>query len=69
CRHPSNRYLKAHQLLNAMEDKWQHQKTMKNTRHPENMRTSEAADLDSRITTDGTLADIFRIFTEGYANN
>jgi hypothetical protein len=42
---------------------------MKNTRHPENMRTSEAADFDSRIITDGTLADTFRIFIEGYANN
>jgi ribonuclease HI len=35
---------------------------------PAEQDESGAMDFDSRITTDGTLGDAFRIFTDGYAN-
>jgi ribonuclease HI len=36
---------------------------------PVEKEDKNAVEFDSRITTDGTLADAFRIFTQGYENS
>ncbi|KAJ7668710.1 hypothetical protein DFH06DRAFT_982288, partial [Mycena polygramma] len=69
CRHPNKCYAKTRELLNSLEYKWdprlmqpedfeEYQKPMQET-------DSGGSEFDSRITTQGTLADVFRIFTDG----
>ncbi|KAJ6539316.1 hypothetical protein B0H19DRAFT_961618, partial [Mycena capillaripes] len=72
CLHPNKCYARARELLNSLEYKWDprmmqpedYEEYQKPADHDEN----GTAAFDPWVTTDGTLADVFRIFTDGYAN-
>ncbi|KAJ6527531.1 hypothetical protein B0H19DRAFT_969904, partial [Mycena capillaripes] len=72
CMHPNKCYAKAQELLNSLEYKWDPRmmqpEDYEEYQKPAAPGESDTAEFDSRITTDGTLADAFRIFTQGYAN-
>jgi ribonuclease HI len=73
CQHPNECYIKAQELLNSLENKWD-PRVVQPEDYEEYQTPSEGddpnvAEFDARITTDGTLADTFRIFTRGYMNN
>jgi ribonuclease HI len=72
CLHPSKCYHKAREMLNSLECKWDPRlmqpEDYEDYQKPAGQDESGAADFDSRITTNGTLGDAFRIFTDGYAN-
>jgi hypothetical protein len=73
CRHPNECYVKAQELLNSLENKWDPRlmqpEDYEEYQTPAQREDPDTAEFDSRITTDGTLADDFRIFTQGYANS
>ncbi|KAJ7248903.1 hypothetical protein B0H12DRAFT_1301687 [Mycena haematopus] len=72
CRHPSTCYMKARDLLNSLAYKWDpwlmQPEDYEEYQAPREKTNPDAADFDARITTRGTLADTFRIFTEGNQN-
>jgi hypothetical protein len=65
--------MKAHLLLYSLENKWDPRllqpEDYKEYQAPEEPTNPDTAMFNSRVTTEGTLADAFRIFTEGYGNN
>ncbi|KAJ7858875.1 hypothetical protein B0H13DRAFT_2356350 [Mycena leptocephala] len=70
CTNPHKYYLKARALLNSLDDKWNPLRPQ--PEDDENEPLSEPIALepnevffDPKITTKGTLADTFRIFTDG----
>ncbi|KAJ6544197.1 hypothetical protein B0H19DRAFT_853797, partial [Mycena capillaripes] len=67
-RHPHLCFQKSRELLDSLEEKWDPRymqpKDFEEYQTPTAEADSETAEFDSRVTTDGTLADIFRIFTE-----
>ncbi|KAJ6541344.1 hypothetical protein B0H19DRAFT_958570, partial [Mycena capillaripes] len=68
CRHPHLCFQKSRELLDSLEEKWDPRymqpEDFEEYQTPTAEADSETAEFDSRVTTDGTLADIFRIFTE-----
>ncbi|KAJ7613858.1 hypothetical protein DFH06DRAFT_1014505, partial [Mycena polygramma] len=66
CLHPNKCYAKAREMLNSLQYKWDPR-----LMQPEDYEArdepdeSGTAEFDSRITTNGTLGDAFRIFTDG----
>ncbi|KAJ7631437.1 hypothetical protein DFH06DRAFT_937079, partial [Mycena polygramma] len=70
CRHPNLCYKKAHELLNTLEDKWdprcmQPEDFEEYHTLRERDETEGVEEFDVTVATDGELADVFRIFTEG----
>ncbi|KAK7029102.1 hypothetical protein R3P38DRAFT_2407535, partial [Favolaschia claudopus] len=77
CGHPHKCYLKAQALLNSIEDKWDPRvmqpedyirKNLLRDQEPTAHEDENTADFDTRVTTKGTLADVFRIFTNDESN-
>ncbi|KAJ7106483.1 hypothetical protein C8R43DRAFT_832158, partial [Mycena crocata] len=73
CKDPHRCFCKARELLNALHDKWNPMKPQ-----PEDYEERYApvpradpneVEFDPRITTHGTIADTFRIFTRGSPRN
>jgi hypothetical protein len=77
CTHPHLCYAKARELLDSLQNKWdprgmqpedyeEYQAPGAREEDPPLEEGEEApVQFDSRVTTKGTLADVFRIFTEG----
>ncbi|KAJ7429204.1 hypothetical protein B0H11DRAFT_1641344, partial [Mycena galericulata] len=72
CEDPHSCYQKAHELLNKLPYKWDPRREQ-----PEDYESQESGNpddegwivFDKSITTNGPLANIFRIFTEGVVTN
>ncbi|KAJ7615151.1 hypothetical protein DFH06DRAFT_925286, partial [Mycena polygramma] len=69
CPNPHKCYVKARALLNSLEDKWnpllvQPEDYEDGPQDPPQLSGSEVL-FNPKITTKGTLANAFRIFTEG----
>ncbi|KAJ7601723.1 hypothetical protein DFH06DRAFT_902622, partial [Mycena polygramma] len=71
CLHPNKCYAKAREMLNSLEYKWD-PRMMQPEDWEEHQKPAEqdggdpaVVEFDSRITTNGTLGDAFRIFTDG----
>ncbi|KAJ7604662.1 hypothetical protein DFH06DRAFT_1020709, partial [Mycena polygramma] len=66
CKNPHQCYTKARELLDGLEAKWDPREPQpedyEDDQKPQN-EGDETAEFDSRITTHGTVADTFRIFT------
>ncbi|KAJ6561751.1 hypothetical protein B0H19DRAFT_942962, partial [Mycena capillaripes] len=71
CRHPHLCFQKSKELLDSLEEKWDPRcmqpEDFEEYQTPAAEADSEAMEFDSRVTTNGTLADVFRVFTEGNA--
>ncbi|KAE9397360.1 hypothetical protein BT96DRAFT_781096, partial [Gymnopus androsaceus JB14] len=68
CRSPYKCYGKAAQLLNNLPEKWNPLVKQPEDSEPDSLDASALENgevFDWRLTTKGTLADAFRIFTEG----
>jgi hypothetical protein len=72
CLHPGQCYVKAQQLLNSRQNKWDPRviqpEDYEEDQAPNNLEDPDTMIFDPRVTTVRTLADAFRIFTEGYEN-
>jgi hypothetical protein len=72
CQNPNACYSKARDLLNALEEKWDPREPQPEDHEeyhaPEAEADQETVDFDPGITTHGTIADTFRIFTRGAYN-
>ncbi|KAJ7671503.1 hypothetical protein DFH06DRAFT_980205 [Mycena polygramma] len=72
CLHPNECFAKARDLMNSLEYKWDPRlmqpEDYEEYQKPAERDESGTVEFDSRVTTDGTLGDVFRIFTDGYAN-
>ncbi|KAJ7260282.1 hypothetical protein C8J57DRAFT_954031, partial [Mycena rebaudengoi] len=68
CQHPHKCYVKARELLNSLQNKWDPRQMQpedyEEYQTPGHQDDPDVAEFDSRITTNGTLADAFRIFTQ-----
>ncbi|KAJ3773360.1 hypothetical protein FB446DRAFT_837179, partial [Lentinula raphanica] len=70
CNSPFKCYTRANEILRTLPPKWNPA-----TEQPEELRgeldghQEDGATFDNRITVEGTLADAFRIFTEGTTTN
>ncbi|KAJ7155938.1 hypothetical protein C8R43DRAFT_1125843 [Mycena crocata] len=73
CRYPQNCYAKARALLDALHAKWDPRRPQpedyEEAQAPAALEEDESVEFDSRITTHGTIADTFRIFTKGNPRN
>ncbi|KAK7015250.1 hypothetical protein R3P38DRAFT_2543738, partial [Favolaschia claudopus] len=70
CNHPNQCYHKAQEMINSLEDKWDpsipQPEDLEHLRQPADQGDEEdTVEFDPRVTTRGTLADVFRIFTDG----
>lgn len=69
CKNPHRCYGKARDLLDTLHEKWDPRKPQpedyETEQAPQEGPNPETVEFDSRITTHGTIADTFRIFTKG----
>ncbi|KAJ6539601.1 hypothetical protein B0H19DRAFT_869037, partial [Mycena capillaripes] len=67
CKNPHECYCKARELLDALEEKWDPREPQpedyEDNQLPREGQEEETVGFDPRITTHGTIADTFRIFT------
>ncbi|KAJ7271394.1 hypothetical protein B0H12DRAFT_1003102, partial [Mycena haematopus] len=73
CKTPDKCFTRARRLLDALHEKWDPRKPQpedyEEEQEPLGDPDSESAQFDPRITTHGTIADTFRIFTKGHVRN
>ncbi|KAJ7138536.1 hypothetical protein C8R43DRAFT_823953, partial [Mycena crocata] len=73
CQNPHQCYCRARNLLDSLYAKWNPLKPQpedyEEEQAPREGLSPETVDFDSRITTRGTVADTFRIFTKGDRRN
>ncbi|KAJ7141887.1 hypothetical protein C8R43DRAFT_892320 [Mycena crocata] len=73
CRYPHSCYVKARALLDALHAKWDPRRPQPEdyeaAQAPRALQDDESIEFDPTITTHGTIADTFRIFTKGCLRN
>ncbi|KAJ3849549.1 hypothetical protein EV368DRAFT_28266, partial [Lentinula lateritia] len=68
CTHPNRCYIQAQELLSLLPQKWNPTGRLPEDYEPKELEKSaleHSENFDWRITTQGSLADVFRIFTDG----